>query len=365
MLGPGRKVALVVDNFARATPAYLILPRILSMVKEAGAESFLMVANGALWEMSHELLEKKLGKSILESGIKIIQNRARERQDYAYVGITSYGTPVWAHKAFLGADVRLGIGLTQLNLWGYGGGGKIFLPGVCSYETIEWNHRLSTARNSSVGVKRTENRIRDDIEEAARLAGLQMVLNVVLNPNAEILDIKAGSPTATHDSSVAFYDSVYAYKMPSEGPLDVAISGSFKWDQLFAHACWSIANLDLVTKPGATIIVASPAPKGLGHVTAMKKYMPPSKDGWQNIMRDLFYRTAEFWDGVIWFKIYEVMLSKKVIVVTEPGNLEAFKDLGMKAVTSMDSAVQMALDEHGENARVGVLPYGKWLIPTV
>lgn len=213
MLGPGKTVTIVVDNFARATPAYLILPQVLKQIEEAGSKPQIIVANGNLWQMNQEQLEEKIGKEILNSGIPIYQNDSKKREMYRFVGVTSYGTPVWGHKCFVEADVKIGIGLTQLNLWGYGGGGKIFLPGVCSYETIEWNHRFSVAKNSSIGVKREENRIRKDIEEAAKLAGLDMVINVILNINGEIIDIKAGPHTDVHDASVETYNDFYSYKL--------------------------------------------------------------------------------------------------------------------------------------------------------
>ncbi len=48
------------------------------------------------------------------------------------------------------------------------------LPGVCSYETIEWNHRLTTGPHSGLGYEPPKNIMRQDIEEAARMAGLSM-----------------------------------------------------------------------------------------------------------------------------------------------------------------------------------------------
>ncbi|NLC51658.1 MAG: DUF2088 domain-containing protein [Firmicutes bacterium] len=357
----GGKVALLVDNFARATPAYQILPPILSYLAEQGAKPVIFIASGALWKMSREQLEAKLGKEILESGVPIIQNEARDFDNYEFIGVTSLGTPLWVHKEFLACELRLGIGLTQVNLWGYGGGGKILLPGVCAYETIEWNHHLSAAPGSSFGHLPDDNPIRQDIEEAADIANLQMVLNVILNKDREIVDLKAGPPRAVHLASVQRYNEIYAYKIKEEA--EISLAGSFPWDTLFAHACWGAVGLDGVTKEGGTMILCVPCPAGIGHVKPIKRYMPPTKDSLARALKDFYYLNVEFWDGVIWYKLLEVLTRKELVVVTEEKHLPGFAELKIKALTSLDEAFAYALEKHGADARFAYVPYAKWCVP--
>lgn len=109
--------------------------------------------------------------------------------------------------------------------------------------------------------------------------------------------------------------------------------------------------------------MASKNPSGLGHVKVMKKYMPPSQKGYEEALLDFYYRKAEFWDGVIWFKIYEVLMKKEALIVTEEKFIPEFSDLGLKAFSSMEEALAEAFAKHGENCRVGFLPFGKWSIP--
>jgi nickel-dependent lactate racemase len=361
MVHKGDKVIILVDNFARATPAYLILPPLLCFLETVGAKAKIIIASGALWEMNSVQLEAKLGRQILESGIEVLQNKAREPKNYKFVGITRLGTPIWIHKEFAEADVRIGIGLTQVNLWGYGGGGKIVLPGVCSYETIEWNHKLSTAAGSSFGVLPDSNPIRQDIEEAAEIAGLQFAVNVILNSQKEIVDFKAGKPRSVHGVSVAKYNDIYSYKVKERA--DISISGSLPWDTLFAHACWAGVGLDGATKDGGTMILASPSPDGLGHIMPIRKYMPASGESLPQAFMDFYYRRAEFWDGVIWYKLLEVLTRKELIVVTQPKNFAGFKEISVKAVCSMEEALNAAYQKHGKNASLAFVPFAKWCVP--
>lgn len=361
MVGKGSKVIILVDNFARATPAYSILPPILRFLESVGASVKIIVASGALWEMKEPQLEAKLGSQILHSGIEVLQNQARKPENYRFIGVTRLGTPVSVHKEFLAADVRLGIGLTQVNLWGFGGGGKIVLPGVCSYETIEWNHKLSTAPGSSFGVLPASNPIRQDIEEAAEIAGLKFVLNVILNPEKQIIDIKAGKPRSVHAASVARYNEIYSYKVPQ--PADISLSGSFPWDTLFAHACWAAVGLDGVTKDGGTMIVASPSPDGLGHIMPIRKYMPADNESLASAFSDFYYRRAEFWDGVIWYKLLEVLTRKELVVVTQEKNFPGFAEIKVRAVASVAEALDYAYQKQGASARLAFVPYAKWCVP--
>jgi nickel-dependent lactate racemase len=358
----GDKVIILVDNFARATPAYALLPAILCFLQSVGATAKIIIASGALWEMNAAQLEAKVGRQILDSGIEIIQNQARRPENYKFVGITRLGTPLWVHKEFLAADVRLGIGLTQANLWGYGGGGKIVLPGVCSYETIEWNHRLSTAAGSSFGVMPDGNPIRQDIEDAAELAGLHFTLNVILNSQQQVVDCMAGKPRSVHAASVAKYNQIYSYKVRERA--DISLSGSFPWDALFAHACWAAVGLDGATKDGGTMILASPSPEGIGHVKPIKRYMPARQESLALACMDFYYRRAEFWDGVIWYKLLEVLTRKELIVVTGEKNFAGFADICLKAVGSLQEALQLAEQKHGKQAKVAFVPYAKWCLPS-
>lgn len=356
----GDKVIILVDNFARATPAYLILPTVLKNLKDMGAKVKIIVANGALWQMSQQQLEEKLGLEILNS-VEVIQNKARETEKYRFVGVTRFGTPISVNKEFLDADVRLGIGLSQVNLWGYGGGGKILMPGVCSYESIEWNHRLSTAPGSSFGVMPESNPIRQDIEEAAEMAGLQMVVNVILNTDRKIIDIKAGKPRYVHQHSIKRYNEIYSYFVEQEA--DISIAGSLPWDTLFAHACWAAVGLDGVTKNGGTMILASPSPDGIGHIVPIKNYLPVSSESLPKAFMDFYYRKAEFWDGVIWYKLLEVLTRKEMIVVTLEKNLEGFAKIGLNAVTTMEEALNQAFIKQGDQAKIAYVPFAKWCVP--
>jgi nickel-dependent lactate racemase len=364
-LGKRGKVVILIDNFARLTPAGQILQPVLKTIEKAGAHAEILVASGGLREMNEAELKRKLGDEILQSGLPITQSRCKDSWDFEFIGLTTLGTPLNVHRKLLQADLSLAVTMTQATLWGYGGGGSMVLPGVSSYETIEWNHRLTTGRFSGLGYEPPRNTMRQDIEEAARLSGLCMSLLVVLSPDLQIIEVTAGETIAAHRASVKKYDRRYTVDktLIPRGGFDVAISGSFPGDRFFAHSCWAAANLDFFTKDGGTIILATPAPGGLAHYAYAKDYMPPDRESFRRLFDDMFHGKQPFWHACLWLPVLQTLQKKEIIVVTEEKNLPAFKQVKLPAVPRMEEALRLALKRQGPKAKVGVFPYGKWVLP--
>ncbi len=364
-LEKARKIVILMDNFARVTPAYKILPPILDKIKRAGKPVEILVASGNLREMSETELNRKFGETVLSSGVPVFQSKARETWDFRFVGVTSYGTPVSVHRRLLDADLSLAVTTTQATLWGFGGGGSMVLPGVSSYESIEWNHRLMTCPTCSVGYEPPLNRMREDIEEACRLSGLDMSLLAILNPQMGVIALTAGETVASHRASLAKYRRHYAFdlnKIPG-GLLDVAIAGSFPDDRFFAHSCWPIANLDHFVRDGGTIILATPVPGGLAHYSYAKDYMPPTQEALRRLYEDVFYGKQALWHACLWMPIIEVLAKKKCIIVTEPERISDFERVGLGAVDSLQKAYELVRSQYGPGMKVGNFPYGKWVVP--
>ena len=64
-LRKAQKVIILMDNWARLTPAHKILPPILKRIRDEGKEVEIMVANGLLREMTESELKRKFGDEIL------------------------------------------------------------------------------------------------------------------------------------------------------------------------------------------------------------------------------------------------------------------------------------------------------------
>jgi hypothetical protein len=61
--------------------------------------------------------------------------------------------------------------------------------------------------------------------------------------------------------------------------------------------------------------------------------------------------------------IYEVMTRKHLKLVTLEENLELAADIGIDATASLDGAFAEAMERHGEEAKVIVLPFARYQLP--
>jgi lactate racemase len=375
LVASATKVCVIIDNQFRPTPQWKLLPPVLDAIEAAGKDAVMVCANGKVFPMSDSDVEQKIGKDNLARmerlGISFHQNDPRNADDYEYVGVSSRGTPVWLHKEVAACDVKISIGQAQSNHWGAGGGGKLILPGVVSDETIESNH-CAFVPSPQTHYGAYAGPMRSDIDEVATMCGLSCTMNVVLDTRGRVIECLFGSHPEAHRETIDRFNAVYAYEHPGT-QADIAICGVFApTDHLFFHTGWGCMSADFVVRDGGTIIYCSPSPgvstaigdfAGLALMDLMKPYMPATAENYQRVLKDIHARAIQMWAGCIWVPIYEVMTRKHLTLVTLEENLGMAADIGMDATTSLDEAYAAALDRHGVDARVLVLPFARYQLP--
>jgi lactate racemase len=369
------KVAVIIDNQFRPTPQSRLLPAVFDAIEAAGKPAVVVCANGKVFPMSDSDIEQKLGRENLDRmerlGISFHQNDPRNVDGYSYVGVSSRGTPVWLHNEVAACDVKITIGQAQSNHWGAGGGGKLILPGVCSDETIESNH-CAFVPSPQTHYGAYAGPMRSDIDEVATMCGLSCTMNVLLDTRGRVIECYFGSHPEAHRTAIDRFNEIYAYEHPGE-QADIAVCGVFApTDHLFFHTGWGCMSADFVVKDGGTIIYCSPSPgvstaigdfPGLALMDLMKPYMPPTPENYQRVLKDIHARAIQMWAGCIWVPIYEVMTRKHLTMVTLEENLEMAADIGIDATTSLDTAFAAALEHHGPDAKVIVLPFARYQLP--
>jgi nickel-dependent lactate racemase len=370
-----QRLAIVIDNQFRPTPQAKLLPAVLDAVEALGIEAVVVCANGKVFPMSESDVEQKLGRENLDRmermGIGFFQNEPRNADQYTYVGVSSRGTPVWLHDEVARSDVKLTIGQAQSNHWGAGGGGKLILPGVVSDETIESNH-CAFVPSPQTHYGAYAGPMRSDIDEVATMCGLDVTMNVILDTRGRVLEAIYGSHPLAHRHAIERFNEIYAYEHPGD-QADIAVCGVFApTDHLFFHTGWGCMSADFVLRDGGTIVYTSPSPgvstavgdfPGLALMDLMKPYMPATPENYQRVLKDIHAREIQMWAGCIWVPIYEVMTRKHLTLVTLEENLELAADIGIDATTSLDEAFGQAMERHGQDAKVVVLPYARYQLP--
>src|SRR5919106_1514771 len=322
LVASATRVCVIIDNQFRPTPQAKLLPPVLDAVEAAGKPA---------------------------------------------VVVSTRGTPVWLHREVAACDVKISIGQAQSNHWGAGGGGKLILPGVVSDETVESNH-CAFVPSPQTHYGAYAGPMRSDIDEVATMCGLDVTMNVLLDTRGRVLEAVYGSHPDAHRTAIERFNRIYTYEHPGE-QADIAICGVFApTDHLFFHTGWGCMSADFVVKDGGTIIYCSPSPgvstaigdfPGLALMDLMQPYMPATPENYQRVLKDIHARAIQMWAGCIWVPIYEVMTRKHLKLVTLEDNLGMAADIGIDATTSLDDAFAEAMNRHGPDAKVIVLPYAR------
>jgi nickel-dependent lactate racemase len=102
--------------------------------------------------------------------------------------------------------------------FGFGGGAKMVLPGIAGLESILHNHRISEGTGpGSV----SENVRRMDAEEGARMAGLDFVVNAILNADRDVSDLVCGDVVEAHRAGVEIGRTHYATKTVDNADISI------------------------------------------------------------------------------------------------------------------------------------------------
>ena len=232
-LARGKKeVCIIFDDLTRPTKADQIVPYVLEELHEGGIkdENIRFIAalglHGAMKLMD---FQKKLGVEIPQKYLVFNHN---PYENCTYLGKTKRGTPVHVNSEFVACDLRISIGaIVPHPTAGFGGGGKMILPGVSHIDSIEFNHRnLCTIGESGALVLDTWGRVDDneqrlDMEEIARMAKLDVSVNALCNMQRDTIGLYVGDLVQAHREGVKMARKVYATEAP-EGA-DVIIANSY------------------------------------------------------------------------------------------------------------------------------------------
>lgn len=266
-LAKGRRDAvIVVDDLTRPTPAHRLLPLVIEELGAGGipAERIRIIMGVAAHHpMLRDDIIRKLGREVADS-FTVSNHNVFENNEY--LGRTTAGTPVYINRDFLRADVKICVGsILPHGGPGFGGGAKLVLPGVAGIETIYQNHRPDNQYGR--GLDRLDgNTMRDDMEEAAGMAGLDFIVNTVVNPRREVAGLFCGHFIAAHRTGCELARAVYGTPAPQD--VDVAILSAYPKDTECYQAGNAMNALNSASTPvvreGGTIVVASAGSQGMG-----------------------------------------------------------------------------------------------------
>lgn len=349
LVSRGQKVAIIVSDVTRATPTAKILPSLVGELEKggiAGRDITVIFALGLHRKQTEDEI-----KLILGDFYKKISWLEHDINECSLVGTTSWGTPVEVFKPVLDSNVVICTGSIEYHYYaGYTGGAKAILPGVCSRRTIDKNHSMMLDPRASPGC--LDSPVRQDLEEAASLAKIDFILNVVLNTRKEIIFAAAGHPVLAHREGVRVVDELYKTKV-KQADIVVVSPGGYPKDINLYQAHKAIENAKNAVKQGGTIILAAECRDGFGNMTFER---------WLEECRGKESAIERFKKGFIMgghkAALIAAIAQKAELYLVSSLEEEKARLAYFEPAQNVQAALEKAIEKHGKDSRVLVMPYG-------
>ncbi len=357
------KVAIVVDDATRPTPSHLMVPPLLDELNMAGVKDenvTVVFGCGTHRAVTHEEAVRLLGEEVLKR-VKTVSHDCKA-QDLVYVGTTQkYGTKVYLNRVFAEADVKILTGDVGFHYYaGYGGGRKSVLPAVSGEETIKHNHAMILHPDAKTGVL-DGNPVHEDMVEAARLAKVDFVLNVVTNSKGEVVKAFAGDLEQVFFEGVKVVDEMYRIPVDRKADIVVVSPGGYPADVNLFQAYKGVDSALEVVKRGGVIILVAECPEGHGNQVFYD---------WMVKFKDLKVVEKEIKRNFVLggHKAYYLMraLQKvQIILVSSMPDYYATSIFKLKTARAVNDALNEAFNIVEKNAKVWTMPYGNFTLPEV
>ncbi len=356
----GDRVAIVVDDSTRATPSYLMISPLLDELNEAGVKDediTVIFGCGSHRPVNPEESKQLLGEEVL-TRIKTINHNC-EARNLAFLGKTSFGTKVHVNKVFAEADLKVLAGDVNLHYYaGYGGGRKGVLPAVSSADTIKHNHSMILNPKASTG-NLEGNPIHEDMMEAAKLAKVNFILNIVTNSKKELVQAFAGDLEQAFLEGTKLVDEMYKVRIEQRANIVVVSAGGYPYDINFYQASKGIHNaLEAVKRKGVIVLVAE-CPEGPGNEVFCE---------WIEKFKDLKHMEKEIKKRFVLgghkaYYLIKALEKVSIILVSVMPDYYAVNTFKLRTAKALNDALRDAFEIVGKNAKVYTMPHGSVTLP--
>ena len=259
-------VAIAVPDETRPAPLKSLLPvlldRLFRVWPDLDPTEVRIVVGGGLHPAPDEAQLARILPEDLR-GCTVVSHDALTSPMTSF-GTTSRGTPVEINAAYGEAELKLVIGMIDPHQFqGMTGGAKGVAIGCASKNLIQHNHSLMSSPEARVG-NILDNPTRLDINEAGQMIGIDLAINVSLNPAKQAVALLAGEPVAVLRAGAAFSEQVYG--LPLDKPFDVVIAscGGDPKDICLYQAQKGLNLASQCVAEGGKILLLAACPQGVG-----------------------------------------------------------------------------------------------------
>ncbi len=357
LVKPGQKIAIVISDISRPVPSWEVLPSILEELFAAGCDAKDVTVVSALGShRPHTEAEMRhlVGDKVYET-VRCVDS---DPNDCIHMGTTDKGTPVDITRTVAEADFRICTGNIEFHYFaGYSGGAKAIMPGVSTHDAIQANHRMMVEEAACAG-NLVGNPIREDIEQAGAICGIDYIVNVVLDEHKHIVYAVAGDVTKAHRDGCAYLDKMYRKTIPERADIVLVSQGGAPKDANLYQVQKALDNAKHAVKKGGTIILMGACNEGLGSKTFESWLLnAPTAES----MIERVHKQFQL-GGHKAAAIAMVLQNASIDLVSEMDD-EFVRSIFLNPQPNAQKALDEALAKYGPKATVLAMPFGGATLP--
>lgn len=364
-LATGRRSACVlICDITRPVPNRLLLPPLLETLEQSGIPReriLLLVATGLHRASTPDELLEMLGPDMLRD-YRVENHDGHDRAAHTCLGESPRGVPIWIDSRYLDADLKITTGLIEPHFMaGFSGGRKLICPGIAGIDTIRAWHSPRFLEHPRASAGSLEgNPVHEENTWIARRAGCDMIVNVVIDDARRPLHYCVGDMEQAFADGVEFVRQVVVATIDRPADIVVTSGAGYPLDATFYQSVKGMVAAMPVVRPGGTIVLAARMAEGIGSAPFASLFEKhASLDQFIEAIQDPRYFVMDQWQLE---ELAKVRRHAEVVVCTEGLPAETLRGLFVEPAPSVEQAVSLALDKHGPDARIAVIPKGPYVL---
>ena len=363
------KVAILIEDQTRASPKKRVLKTLLEALDEAGIvreNISIIVSLGTHRALTEEELNDNYGEDVVAQ--YAIHNHDCQAPDLVPVGKLKTGTVVKINKKVHDATFKIGIGsIFPHPMNGFGGGGKILFPGVSNFDAILEHHLKYSFRGDAKLGKLGGNPFYEEVSALSKEAGLNFILNSVLDHNDMLYDLVSGDPVEAHQAGSDICKEIISRTFQKKA--DLTVTSAFPYTEGL-QIMKPLAPASMITKEGGCIILlaycTSPLPEV--YIKACERIRQEYRGNIRESIFELFDKNQRLLDGSspeYNMSMTQALLGQdrfNVILVTKEIPRESVEALGFLYAEDMEQAFSMSA-AFNPKPEVHIIPSGGVILP--
>lgn len=366
LAGRGDQVCIVFTPPGIPCPEHMLVPALLHELERAGVydqDITLLCASGIHGRTSPQQNAARLGAEVMER-YRVLDHDVGE---VIHLGQWR-GIPLTVNRHTLEANLLIATGVVAPHLYaGYSGGSGTLAIGCAGDATIEALYTPSFLHHPYVRPGQVRgNPFQEVMQSLAQRVGLRFILNVILAPTGEIVDVQAGDPFLVHQymvfSAASLYDTavfktydivIASIDPPHDSTLYQAILGAL---------LVGLAPRPAV-RPGGAILLPARTPEAVGQGSDAQSFYHAlqSVRSPEALMTERWERSCRPGEARA-LQLTRLLQQNEVIVVGSefPALVEACH---LQAATDMEAAFDLVRWLLGDDLKVLVVPHALHTIP--